>query len=77
MTERSDLSDQDDPQLSSKKPEPEELKSETLHGRNFAGAAFAANEEEQTEDAREGSPEDVDIDYKNTDVNVADHGLTE
>jgi hypothetical protein len=76
MSERSDLSDQDDPQLPSKS-EPEELKSETIHGRNFAGAAFAANEEEQTEDAREGSPEDVDIDYKNTDVNVADHGLTE
>jgi hypothetical protein len=41
MSERDDLSDRDDPQLGNA-PEPEELKSETLHGRNFAGAAFAA-----------------------------------
>lgn len=76
MTERSDLSDRDDPQLGDE-PEPKELKSETLHGRNFAGASFAANEEEQTADERQGTPENVDIDYKNTAENVADHGLTE
>jgi hypothetical protein len=76
MTERDDLSDRDDPQIGPE-PEPEELKSETLHGRNFAGASFAANEDEQTADERAGEPESVDIDSKNTVPRVQDHGLTE
>jgi hypothetical protein len=71
---RDDLSDRDDPQIGSA-PEPEELKSETLHGRNFAGAAFAANEDEQTADERAGTPESDDIDSRNTEPNVEDHGL--
>jgi hypothetical protein len=76
MSERDDLSDKGDPQIGPE-PEPEELKSETLKGRNFAGAAFAANEDEQTADAREGAPESDDIDAKNTVERIQDHGLTE
>jgi hypothetical protein len=76
MNERHDLSDRDDPQIGDA-PEPPELKSETLHGRNFAGASFAANEEEQTADERAGTPESDDIDFKNTVERIQDHGLTD
>jgi hypothetical protein len=76
MSERDDLSDRDDPQIGNA-PEPEELKSETLHGRDFAGASFAANEEEQTADERAGTPESDDIDSKNTVQRIQDHGLTD
>jgi hypothetical protein len=72
--ERDDLSDRDDPQRGPQ-PEPEELKEETIHGRNFAGAAFAANEDEQTADERAGTPESDDIDSRNTEPNVENNGL--
>jgi hypothetical protein len=76
MSERDDLSDRDDPQRGPQ-PEPEELKDEIIPGRNFAGAAFAANEDEQTADERAGHPESEDIDSKNTVERIKDHGLTE
>jgi hypothetical protein len=77
MTERSDISDRDDPQLHGSKPEPIDPKFEILHGRDFAGAEIAATEDEQTADARDGTPESTDIDAHNTPIQVADHGLTE
>jgi hypothetical protein len=77
MTERSDISDRNDPQLHGSKPEPVDPKVEILHGRSFAGANIAATEAEQTADARAGTPEDSDIDAHNTPIQVADHGLTE
>jgi hypothetical protein len=47
-----------------------------LHGRDFAGASFAANEEEQTRDEEDPNAE-PDIDSKNTVDRIQDHGLTE
>lgn len=47
-----------------------------LHGRDFAGASFAANEEEQTRDAEDPNAE-PDIDSKNTVDRIRDHGITD
>jgi hypothetical protein len=77
MTERTDLSDGKDPQLQSHRPEPRKIKEETLHGRDFAGTSFAANEEEQMADERRGQPKSDDIDNTNTTDSVRDHGLKE
>jgi hypothetical protein len=56
--------------------EPEEPKVIHLHGRDFAGASFAANEEEQTRDQEDPNAE-PDIDDNNTVDRIQDHGLTE
>jgi hypothetical protein len=56
--------------------EPDEPKVIHLHGRDFAGASFAANEEEQTRDQEDPNAE-PDIDSKNTVDRIQDHGLTE
>jgi hypothetical protein len=47
-----------------------------LHGRDFAGTSFAANEEEQTRDKEDPNAR-PDIDDKNTVERIQDHGLKE
>ena len=76
MVERKDLSDEHDPQRSGGGVEPVEPKVEHLHGRDFAGASFAATEEEQTRD-KERPDYTPDIDDANTVDRIKDHGLTE
>lgn len=50
---RADMDDPQDPEQRHHR-EPEEPRSEDIPGRSFAGASFAADEEEQTEDERHG-----------------------
>jgi len=68
MTEREPNSERED-------NEPEEPKVIHLHGRDFAGASFAANEDEQTRD-QEDPNATPDIDETNTVDRIQDHGLT-
>ncbi len=76
MIERDDLSDRHDPQLEDTEGEPADPKVVRLHGRDFAGASFAANEDEQTKD--KADPEyRPDIDDDNTVPRIQDHGLNE
>jgi hypothetical protein len=43
-------------------PDPDEPKSETIPGRDFAGASYGANEREQTDDLRgRNTPHEADI----------------
>jgi hypothetical protein len=43
-------------------PDPDEPKSETIKGRDFAGASYAATEREQTDDLRgRNTPEEADV----------------
>jgi hypothetical protein len=45
-------------------PDPDEPKSETIKGRDFAGASYAATEREQTEDVRgKNTPQQADLEH--------------